>query len=224
MRSWTDGPGDARNERKGMRSPASHPRCVFGPWRRLAACWPLLLPVQVAAQEWGTLTGTVVGADSIPLADARIQVAGTGPTVASDRDGHFVLARVSPGTHVVELRLLGSVGVLQRVEVRRGETVAVHIVLTMAPLPLAGVAIEAEAARLPAMRGFEERRAAGGGHFFNRAEIARMQPGVFPDVLRRGPGVQIQFVSGAVGPRDGIPMARTTGISASRRYPVLFCV
>ena len=224
MRSWTDGPGDARNERKGMRSPASHPRCVFGPWRRLAACWPLLLPVQVAAQEWGTLTGTVVGTDSIPLADARIQVAGTGPTVASDRDGHFVLARVSPGTHVVEVRLLGYVGVLQRVEVGRGETVAVHIVLTLAPLPLAGVAIEAEAARLPAMRGFEERRAAGGGHFFNRAEIARMQARVLTDVLRRVPGVQIQSVSGPFGPSDVIRMARTTGISGARACPVLFYV
>ena len=207
-----------------MRSPPSHPLCVFGPWKRLAACWPLLLPVQVAAQEWGTLTGTVVGADSIPLADARIQVAGTGPTVASDRDGHFVLARVSPGTHVVEVRLLGYVGVLQRVEVGRGETVAVHIVLTLAPLPLAGVAVEAEAARLPAMRGFEERRAAGGGHFFNRAEIARMQPRVFTDVLRRVPGVQIQSVSGPFGPSDVIRMARTTGISGARACPVLFYV
>src|SRR5437588_10043793 len=92
MRSWTDGPSDARNERKGMRSPASHPLCVFGPWRRLAACWPLLLPVQVAALEGGTLTGTVVGAESVPLAAARFQVVGAEPIVVSDRDGQVIAA------------------------------------------------------------------------------------------------------------------------------------
>src|SRR5438105_13047744 len=74
------------------------------------------------------------------------------------------------------------------------------------------------------MRGFEERRAAGGGHFFNRADIARMQPRVFTDVLRRVPGVQIQSVSGPFGPSDVIRMARTTGISGARACPVLFYV
>ena len=131
------------------------------PVRQLAACCPLLLAVQVAAQGWGALTGSVVGVDSVPLANARIQIAGTGPTVLSGRDGRFVLTGVSPGIHVIEVQLLGYLRVLQPVEVGQGETVALHIVLTLAPVPLEGVAVEAEAGRLPAMRGFEGRRATG---------------------------------------------------------------
>jgi len=192
--------------------------------RRTAAYWPLLLPLQIAAQGWGTLTGTVVGTDSGPLADARIRVDGAGPAVVSDQRGRFVLTRVSPGTHVVEVRLLGYLAVLQQVKVGQGETVALHIVLTLAPVPLEGVAVEAEAGRLPAMRGFEGRRATGNGHYFNRAEIARMQPRVFTDVLRRVPGVQVQSLPGPFGPNDVIRMARTTGVSGARACPVLFYV
>ena len=194
------------------------------PVSRLAAWWALLLPLQVAAQGWGTLTGTVVGTDSNPLADARIQVAGAGPTVVSDREGRFVLTRISPGPYVVEVRLLGYLTALQQVKVGEGEMVALRIVLNVAPVPLEGVAVEAEAARLPAMRGFEGRRATGNGHYFNRAEIARMQPRVLTDVLRRVPGVQIQSITGPFGPSDVIRMARTTGVAGARACPVLFYV
>src|SRR5438876_10119018 len=72
------------------------------------------------------------------------------------------------------------------------------------------------------MRGFEGRRATGNGHYFNRAEIARMQPRVFTDVLRRVPGVQVQSLPGPFGPSDVIRMARTTGVSGARACPVLF--
>ena len=194
------------------------------PVRQLAACCPLLLAVPVAAQGWGALTGSVVGVDSVPLANARIQIAGTGPTVLSGRDGRFILTGVSPGIHVIEVQLLGYLRVLEPVEVGQGETVALHIVLTLAPVPLEGVAVEAEAGRLPAMRGFEGRRATGNGHYFNRAEIARMQPRLFTDVLRRVPGVQVQSITGPFGPSDVIRMARTTGISGARACPVLFYV
>src|SRR2546429_8701949 len=63
----------------------------------------LLPPLQVAAQASGTLTGTVVGEESTPLAEARIRMAGVGVDV-SDKDGPVRLTRGSPGGHVLEGR------------------------------------------------------------------------------------------------------------------------
>src|SRR2546429_9332262 len=79
----------------------------------------LLLPLQVAAQASGTLTGTVVGEESTPLAEARIRMAGVG-MVVSDKDGRFRLTGVSHGDHVLEVRRLGYREFLQPVTIRAG--------------------------------------------------------------------------------------------------------
>jgi hypothetical protein len=191
-------------------------------WGARAFVW-LLLPVQVTAQASGTLTGVVVGTDAAPLADARLRIVGTDPTVLSNKDGRFRLTGVSPGDRVLEVRRLGYVAALQPVKVVAGDTLQVQVVLALVPVPLPAVQVEAEpAALLPAMRGFEERRTQGYGHFFTRQEITRMQPRVFTDVLRRVPGVQVQPVPGSLGPNEMIRMARTTGVTGARACPVLF--
>src|SRR5207249_5151838 len=76
----------------------------------------LLLPVPIAAQGSGTLTGTVVAEESTPLAEARIRMAGVG-TVSSDKDGRFRLTGVSHGDHVLEVRRLGYREFLQPVTI-----------------------------------------------------------------------------------------------------------
>jgi hypothetical protein len=176
-------------------------------------------------QALGTLTGTVTGENATPLPQARIRVAGTDPTVLSGKDGQFQLGRVTPGHLVLEVRLLGYVAALRALDVGAGETLHVNVVLASAPIPLKAVEVEVEGARiLPAMRAFEQRRAHGNGHFFTRQEIARIQPRVITDVLRRVPGVQIQPVNGAFGSNDMVRMDRTTGVMGGRPCPVLFYV
>jgi hypothetical protein len=144
--------------------------------------------------------------------------------VQSGNDGCFQLTGVAPGDHVLQVGLLGYLEVLQPVTVAAGETIYVEVILTLAPVPLEAVEVTAEPTLLPVMRGFEARRAQGYGHFFNRKEIARMQPRVFTDVLRRVPGVQIQSTTGPFGPSDIVRMARTTGVAGTRPCPVLFYV
>src|SRR2546428_1538077 len=58
----------------------------------------LLLPVAIAAQRSGTLTGPRVGEQSSPLAEARIRIAGVG-MVVSAQDGRCPLTVVSHGDH-----------------------------------------------------------------------------------------------------------------------------
>ena len=196
----------------------------MGSRRKQVALLSLLLPVQVAAQALGTVTGTVLGENATPLAQARIQIAGTDTMVLTGKDGRFQLGGVSPGHGVLEVRLLGYVAALRPVDVGAGETIDVHVVLASAPVPLKAVEVEGERWVLPAMRGFEERRAHGNGHFFDRQEIARIQPRVITDILRRVPGVQIQPAPGAFGSNEMVRMARTTGVTGSRSCPVLFYV
>jgi hypothetical protein len=182
----------------------------------------LLLPMQVTAQALGTLTGRVVGENGTPLAQAQIRVAGMTALVLTGKDGRFQLAGVVPGHHVLEIRLLGYHMAQQPMDVGPGETLDVHVVLVVAPVPLGEVKVKGKRALPPGLRGFEERRAHGNGHFFNLQEIARMQPRVMTDVLRRVPGVLIQSTTGAFGPNDMVRMARTTGVMGGRPCPVLF--
>src|SRR5947207_15351976 len=81
----------------------------------------LLLPLQVAAQGSGTLTGTVVGEESTPLAEARIRMAGVG-MVVSGQDGRVRVTGVSHADHVLEVRRPRYRALLQPVTIRAGET------------------------------------------------------------------------------------------------------
>jgi hypothetical protein len=183
----------------------------------------LLLPVQLAAQG-GALTGRVAGEDEAPLAQARIRIVGTKPVTLSGMDGRFTLGAVAGGDQVLEVRLLGYVAVLRPVKIAEGETVDVQITLVLAPVPLKAVEVKGAPPLLPAMQGFEARRAHGSGHFLTHTDIARMQPRVFTDVLRRIPGVQVQPGGSSFGANEMVRMSRTIGITGARACPVLFYV
>jgi hypothetical protein len=184
---------------------------------------PLVLSAQLSAQALGSLAGTVATPDGNPLALALVSVAGTKATALTGADGGFHLA-LAPGAFLVHVRMTGYGSVLLPVEVRRGETTEVRVTLVIAPVPLAPVEVEAARVPLPAMRGFEERRAHGNGHFFNRREIDRIQPRVFTDVLRRVPGIQVQPMTGPSGAGEVVRMSRTIGVTGTRACPVLYYV
>jgi len=191
----------------------------------------LLLPLRLGAQGSATketpdavLTGQVVAEDGIPLAQARIRIVGRTPLVLTGSDGRFTITAVSAGDQVLEVRLLGYVAFVQLVKVVAGQTLEVHVTLVAAPIPLKSIEVKGSAALGPVLEGFEHRRARGNGHFFNQAEIARMQPRVFTDVLRRVPGVILQPASGSFGSNDMVRMNRATGITGARNCPVLFYI
>lgn len=181
-----------------------------------------LLPVQLTAQALGTLAGTVTATDGTPLGLARIAVIGTKRVALTSDDGRFQVVGLSPGLQAIQVKKIGYAAVLLPIDVNAGETVHVRVSLTVIPVPLTPLEVTADRALTPAMRGFEERRARGSGHFLNHVEIARMQPRLFTDVLRRIPGVQVQPMPGPFGAGEMVRMARTTGITGARACPVLF--
>jgi hypothetical protein len=178
------------------------------------------LPAQGAV--FGTVTATDGGA---PLAFARVSVMGTRKTVLTTPDGVFEITHVPPGVRVLQVRLLGYATVLTTVDVGSRDTARVRVTLTLAGVPLEPVEVAGKPApRLPAMQGFEERRARAQGHFLNRDEIVRMQARRFTDVLRRIPGVQIQPVQGPYERGEAVRMSRTIGVMGARPCPVLYYV
>jgi len=181
---------------------------------------------ELGAQGSGAVLGTVTSSDSgAPLAFARVNVMGTKTSVLTSRDGAFMLERVAAGLRVLQVRHEGYLSILTPVTVTAGDTVRVTFALGPSGVVLAPVEVTAKPApRLPSMEGFEERRAHAQGHFFNRAEIMRMQPRRFTDVLRRVPGVQMQHVSGPYEQGEAVRMSRTIGVMGARPCPVLYYV
>ena len=182
-----------------------------------------MLP-RLDAQSTGALTGQVITDSATPLAQARVRVIGATSPVVSGSDGRFRFGAVPPGNQVLEVRLVGYVAAVQWIKIVPGETLDLQIRLGLVPVALKPVEVKGEAMLWPAMEGFEERRAHVNGHFFNRTEIARMQPRLFTDVLRRVPGVQIAASTGAFGGNEMVRMSRTIGVTGLRPCPVLFYV
>jgi Carboxypeptidase regulatory-like domain/TonB-dependent Receptor Plug Domain len=194
---------------------------VRSPHGLLLAGALLLLP-RLDAQSTGALSGQIIADSATPLAQARVRIIGATNAVVSGSDGRFRLGAIPPGNQVLEVRRLGYVELVQWIKVVAGETLDLQIRLELVPVALKPVEVKGEAALWPAMEGFEERRARVNGHFFDRTEIARMQPRLFTDVLRRVPGVQIQPSTGAFGGNEMVRMSRTIGVTGLRPCPVLF--
>ncbi|MBI4419410.1 MAG: TonB-dependent receptor [Gemmatimonadetes bacterium] len=181
-----------------------------------------LWPITLSAQQLGTLTGTVTAVDETPLAHARVTVVGTRLDVVTSGDGGFQVRGMPVGKQILQVRMIGYATLLLPVEIEAGKTALVRVMLTAEPVVLEGVDVTSEPAVPWQLRGFYERRARGLGTFFTREEIARMQPRVLTDVLRRVPGVQIQPEQGPYGTTYSVRMARTFGVTGARPCPVLF--
>jgi len=185
------------------------------------SCLLLLWPVQLAAQERGTVMGTVTAADETPLVQARISVVGTDLVAVTGVDGRFSVASVPSGIQILDVRMLGYRTILLPVEVEARETLHVQVKLEIEPVLLQAVEVTAEPAVAPQLRGFYERRTRGAGFFFTREEIEQMQPSRFTDLLRRVPGVRLQPVR---GPSGSSYQAVTGRVSGSRACPMLYYV
>jgi hypothetical protein len=63
--------------------------------------------VNVVAQVFNTLSGTVVDDDARPLAGVRVDVVGTDRSLVTGPDGRFVFFDIAPGAYLLETRAVG---------------------------------------------------------------------------------------------------------------------
>ncbi len=96
----------------------------------------------VAAQGTGTVTGTVVDAETgEALVGAQVSIPALGLGVLSRAAGRFVLPGVPAGTHELQVEQIGHATVTTTVTVTDGETEFVEILLERTALLLEGVVV-----------------------------------------------------------------------------------
>src|SRR5437763_13659982 len=101
----------------------------------------LLVISPLAAQQAGTVSGTVVAAESgAPLSGASVVIVGTARSVLTNEKGEYRLS-VPAGAHAVRARLIGYEPGEQRVSVTAGQTVTADFKLTSTPLSLKEVVV-----------------------------------------------------------------------------------
>jgi hypothetical protein len=138
------------------------------------------------------LTGRVINAAGAPVANARVDVQGTGAAALSRQDGSFGFTDLPSGTQQVVVRQLGFQPVEVPVELS-GRTPKQITVTLAKPAPvLEAVAVTAErnAAGLDQV-GFNRRHKSGFGYFMTTEEIENRQATRMTDLFRTIPSLRV---------------------------------
>ncbi|MGD2071376.1 MAG: carboxypeptidase-like regulatory domain-containing protein, partial [Gemmatimonadota bacterium] len=120
-----------------------------------AALWAGVAAAPAAAQQTGTLTGTVVDNTSArPLESAQVFIPALNTGALTNAQGRFLLLNVPSGTHELRVELIGYTPSTQEVTVTAGETTTVEFQLASTALKLqelvvTGVAGETPKVKLP---------------------------------------------------------------------------
>lgn len=170
---------------------------------------------ELVSQAGGTVSGTVIAANKMPVSHARVRVVGTALATVTRVDGAFEVAQVPAGPQTIEITMIGYIPKVIAIVVTAGESFDVSFVLE--PLALETVTVTAAANFFLGMGGFEERKARGSGRYFTREDIKRMQPRQVTDVLRRVPGMRIQLGGGPFGGTQTAQAGRN--VSGSGSHP-----
>lgn len=184
----------------------------------LPACLLLLLALhppapaaaQPAAADTARLVGQVVSAlDGKPLPGAVVSLLRSGMGAISDSAGNFAIPRTAAGQDTVEVRYVGYERNLMPLYLEPERTTRVVLLLSPNVVRLADLKVEVERERLDILRGFDERRAKGIGHYFSFEEIQKRRPRYTSDLLRQVPGLRVgPSISGraeVISGRSAIP-------------------
>jgi iron complex outermembrane recepter protein len=166
------------------------------------------------------VTGSVRAADGTPLPHAQVSVVGTGRGTLTDREGRFTLRDLPPGSHRVEVSLVGYRAERRDVEVpTSGPAVRLEVTLTPTPLSIPGVQVTATPGGRDAM-GVAQATTQLSGRQLERsmgstvAQTLQTQPGI--GVRYNGPATAVPVMRGLTGDRililqDGQRVADLSG-------------
>ena len=114
------------------------------PWRAtLLAIALALLPALAAAQQTGSVRGTVNGPDGDAVRAAQVTIVGTRLATTTDALGAFTLRGVPAGTHRLRVSRAGFLASTQDVSVNAGEEALVAVRLTETPVELDAMVVSA---------------------------------------------------------------------------------
>ncbi|MBV9774938.1 MAG: TonB-dependent receptor, partial [Gemmatimonadetes bacterium] len=181
-------------------------------WTRvLVLLAALLLPAHVALAQagTGTVTGTVLDAQSRPVADAAVSVVGTQRGAVTSADGRFSIAGIPAGSRTLRVSKPGFAPSEQAVTVAAGTPATVTVRLTAQAVALEGI--------VAVGYGTQSRRNVTGS--VSTVDLAALDqaPVASVDQLLQGtsPGVQVTTASSEPGGALSIRIRGTSSITGN---------
>jgi len=146
---------------------------------------------QLRPQGTATLTGHLRDLNGRPVGGARVALHGGGGVAVANREGVFRLSGLPAGTQTLDVRAIGFTPARRAVDLTSNSSTSVTWDL------------DRRAPQLPTVRvlggsrldrnGFTARSRQGHGSFLNDAQITRMGGATGMDVIRRAPGLTIEY-------------------------------
>lgn len=171
--------------------------------QQTGAATPAVTPAVTASAEplsdssrSSVLTGRVTSSEGTAIAGAEVTLLRDGRSARTDAEGSFSFPSLPSGPTLFLVRRIGFVAGNFTVILGAAERRRVLVSLEVMPLRLAEVRVYgARAAEFKAMSSrhvdFNQRRALGNGHFWNRADLAKFSPQSMSEIFRRTPGLRL---------------------------------
>jgi TonB family protein len=155
------------------------------------------IPAQSLPTETGGIVGYVADTANARIAGAQVSIAGVRGRAETGPDGAFRMSGVPSGSQMLVARRIGFRPESVIVIVRQGVIAEVPVRMRPTPQHMTTVVVDGGRVRPTGrLRGFNERRLQGLGHYFTAADIERRNPAVITDLLRMLPGVRINRQNG----------------------------
>jgi len=135
--------------------------------------------------------GNVRSERGVPLASARVAVAGTERGTYTDSGGAFNLSDIAAGTQTIELRALGYVPETRELTLKANADTALDVTLTSFKTVLDTIHVVSTRLYNRDSNGFERRRKMGFGSYFDDATIMRRRPYDMYSLLYGIPSMQV---------------------------------
>jgi len=138
------------------------------------------------------LTGRVINAAGAPVANARVDVQGTGAATLSRQDGSFGFTDLPSGTQALVVRQLGFEPVEMAVELSSRAPKQVTVTMAKPARVLETVAVTAEKATAGLDQvGFNRRQKSGFGYYMTTEDIEKRQATRMTDLFRTVPSLRV---------------------------------
>ena len=122
------------------------------------------------------VTGTVRSSiNGLPISGVMIAVPSVRTFDVSDSTGSFTLAGLPPGRQTVRILYDDSLSYQQELNLKRGKTVTLSVLLDVAAVELAPIVVEAQSLRAErSLAGFYDRKQLGFGRFYTLVDLDRL--------------------------------------------------
>ncbi len=152
------------------------------------------------AQLAGTVRSSING---LPISGVMVAVRGSRVFDVSDSAGSFTLVGLPGGRHTVRIVYGDSLSYEQEIDLKRGKTVTLSVLLDIAAVELSPIVVEARSWRADrSLAGFYDRKKWGFGRFYTLADLDRRR-GLSLRTLLSESRVRVQCGRGYCVPLSG---------------------